>query len=103
VAAYLSPTLNFQNNKPIHYAVSIDDEKPQVVELNPEKGDRNWDRNVAENINIRTTIHQTGKPGAHTLKIWMVDPGVVLQKLVVSPENYKEETYLGPPESTYKL
>jgi len=103
VAAYLSPTLNFQNNKPIHYAVSIDDEKPQVVELNPEKGDRNWDWNVAENINIRTTIHQTGKPGAHTLKIWMVDPGVVLQKLVVSPENYKEETYLGPPESTYKL
>lgn len=102
VAAYLSPTLNFQNNKPLHYAISIDDEKPQLVELNPEKGDRNWDKNVAENINIRATIHQIKNAGAHTLKIWMVDPGIVLQKLVVSPENYKEETYLGPPESTYK-
>jgi hypothetical protein len=37
-------------------------------------------------------------PGAHTLAVWMVDPGVVLDKLVLhfgSPE----ETYLGPPES----
>lgn len=102
VAAYLSPTLNFQHNKPLVYAISIDDEKPQLVELNPEKSDRTWDTNVAENITIRTSLHQAKSPGKHVLKIWMVDPGIVLQRLVVSPADYKEKTFLGPPESSYK-
>ncbi len=102
VAAYLSPSLNFQNNKSLVYAVSIDDEQPQLVNINPAKAARNWDTNVAENINIQTTLHQVKTAGSHTLKIWMVDPGIVLQRLVISPENYKEETYLGPPESALK-
>lgn len=102
VAAYLSPTLNFQNNKSLVYAVSIDDEKPQLLNINPEQAARNWDTNVAENINIQTSIHQVKTAGAHTLKIWMVDPGIVLQRLVVSPESHIEETYLGPPKSAFK-
>ncbi len=101
VAAYLAPTLNFQNNKSLMYAVSIDGEKPQLVNINPEKASRTWDQNVADNINIQTTLHQVTTAGAHTVKIWMVDPGIVLQKLVISPANYKDDTYLGPPESTF--
>jgi hypothetical protein len=101
VAAYLAPTLNFQNNKSLMYAVSIDGEKPQLVNINPEKPGRSWDKNVADNINIQTTLHELKTPGAHTVKIWMVDPGIVLEKLVISPENYVEATYLGPPESAF--
>lgn len=38
--------------------------------------------------------------GAHTLRIWMVDPGVVLQKIVVTTSAAPPQTtYLGPPES----
>jgi hypothetical protein len=101
IAAYLAPTLNFQNNKSLMYAVSIDDEKPQLVNINPEKPGRTWDKNVADNINIQTTFHNVNTAGAHTVKIWMVDPGIVLEKLVISPENYVEQTYLGPPESAF--
>lgn len=38
------------------------------------------------------------KAGYHTVKIWVVDPGVVLERVVVSHDALKP-SYLGSPES----
>ncbi|RYG15635.1 MAG: glycosyl hydrolase, partial [Chitinophagaceae bacterium] len=100
IAAYIAPSLDFQHSGGLRYAVSVDDEKPQIVNINANKSEAVWNKNVAENINVQYTLHQVKKSGAHVLKIWMVDPGIVLQKLVLSPESYLEKSYLGPPEST---
>jgi hypothetical protein len=101
VAAYLSPTLNFAQSDGLRYAVSFDDEPPQIVNVHADTSDNTWRKWVADNINIQSTKHQITHPGEHVLKFWLVDPGLVLQKLVVS-QGTVPTSYLGPPESFYR-
>ncbi|NML67218.1 glycosyhydrolase [Hymenobacter sp. RP-2-7] len=103
VQAYLAPTLDFTNTTGLRYAISVDDAAPQLVNLNadlePEKGSRRWGQAVADNIVLKTTPLGPVAAGKHTLKFWRVDPGVVLEKLVLS-DGTLPATYLGPPENT---
>jgi hypothetical protein len=98
VQAYFAPILEF-NRKTIHYGISFDDEKPQIIDLSTGNEARGtWDKMVSDNIRIATSTHVLSKPGTHILKFWMVDPAVVLQKIVVDAGGVKP-SYLGPPES----
>ena len=101
--AYFSPTLNFENDSlGLQYAISIDDEKPQIVSIN--KDDTNgriWGQWVANNIIIKSTGHQILQPGKHTVKYWMISPAVILQKVVLDFSGV-EPSYLGPPETIIK-
>src|SRR5579885_2624007 len=88
VTATTSPVLNFLPGRDVRYAVAFDDEAPQVVTLVPQtfkaqNGNRVWEKMVGDNANSATSTHPLAAPGYHTLKIWMIDPGVVLQKIVV--------------------
>jgi hypothetical protein len=97
--AYLSPTLNFYNNEGLRYAISFDDEPPQIINMHAKRTFQDWEESVRNNITTVTSNHVLSEAGAHILKFWMVDPGVVLQKLVVVTGESKS-SYLGPPEST---
>ena len=99
VNAYFSPTLNFHNSeKGLQYAISIDDETPQIISINAHSNVEIWKGWVANNIIIKQTNHKSLSQGKHTLKYWMVDAGVVLQKLVVDFGGL-QQSYLGPPET----
>jgi hypothetical protein len=100
VHACVSPTLDFTAGDGRRYAVSFDDGEPQIVNINADDSLRAWEKCVGDNINISHTRHQVAEPGPHVLKYWMVDPGVVLQRLVVETDNMPT-SYLGPPESIY--
>jgi hypothetical protein len=103
VKTFLSPTLNFNNGSGLRYAVSFDHEVPQIVNMHEYDTipdwhyPRWWNQAVSENIKITVSRHSIQKPGEHILKIWMIDPGVVLQKIVVETGEVKP-SYLGPPE-----
>jgi len=102
---YFSPTLNIYNNEEsLQFAVSIDDDAPQIISLNKE--DKNsisgiWNSWVANNIIVKKSDHRILKPGKHTLKYWAVSPAVILQKIVIV-FGVMTPTYLGPSETIFK-
>lgn len=104
VWVYLSPRNNVLPTDGLKYAVSIDGDTPQIVNITTTTGadatamNRQWERNTSDNVNRTATTHVIAAPGVHVLKFWMVDPTVVLQKLVVDTGGLKP-SYLGPPES----
>ena len=101
---YVSPTLNFRRGDGLKIAIAIDDEPPQVININQGEEVPDWKyapwwmKAVADHIKIRRSSHGLLRPGRHTLRVWMVDAGVVIQRFVIDAGGLKP-SYLGPPES----
>lgn len=103
IHAYFSPTLNFTVRDGLKYGIAIDNEKPQMMNLNEDNSERIWNTSVADNIKIITSAHTIEKPGHHILKFFGADPALVLQKIVIETESGEIlKSYLGPPESFKK-
>ncbi len=98
VQVTLAPTLKFQPGKGFRYAVSFDNDALQTINVHADASDAYWRRIVSNAAAVFTSTHAIGRPGVHTLKFWVIDPGLVLQKLVVNTGGLKP-SYLGPPES----
>jgi hypothetical protein len=98
VEAILAPTLNFVPGRGLRYAISFDDQPPQIVDALEHNSQKDWEQAVSDGVRKVTIILKVNEPGYHTLKFRMVDPGVVLEKLVVS-HGQLPDSYLGPPES----
>jgi hypothetical protein len=101
----LGPALNFAPDRPVRIAVSMDSEAPQVLTIVPKgynaaNGNREWEQSVRDNARYVTSKHQIAASGYHTFKVWMVDPGVVVERIVIdTPASAKAPSYLGPPEN----
>jgi endo-1,4-beta-D-glucanase Y len=105
VQAIVAPTLNFAPGRGLRYAVSFDDQPPQIINIvagdfDARNGNREWEESVKDASRVVRSTHTLPNAGYHTLKVWMVDPAVVLQKIVVDLGGLKP-SYLGPPESYY--
>ncbi|WP_337968900.1 glycosyl hydrolase 115 family protein [uncultured Flavobacterium sp.] len=97
VELLLAPTLNFNSNKGLLYEVSFDGENPQLVNFNGKyRGELGkWQ---AEHIIHSVTAHQILKAGRHILRFRVLDPGIVLEKILINTGGLKP-AYLGAPES----
>jgi hypothetical protein len=98
VETILSPTLNFVPGRRLRYAISFDDAPPQTIDTLANNTNRDWETTVKDSVRKVTTTHSISTPGAHTLKIRLVDPHLVLEKIVINLGGLKP-SYLGPPES----
>ncbi|GHN02354.1 hypothetical protein WSM22_38430 [Cytophagales bacterium WSM2-2] len=100
VQLQLSPTLNYNGSKGLLLAVSLDDETPRVINIHRSETQKTWARSVEDNMRAINSTWKITKPGKHILKYWMIDPGIVLQKIIIDAGGLKP-SYLGPPESIH--
>ena len=118
VQAILAPTNNFVPGRGLRYAISFDDQPPVIVDALADNSEKAWEEAVSDGVRKVTTTFTIDQPGYHTLKFRMVDPGVVLEKLIVGFADPSAcfpgsaggtnrplipESYLGPPESYHRV
>jgi hypothetical protein len=110
VTLLLSPSLNQQGAAhPLKYGVAFDAEIPQVIQFVGNYTGTNmpagWGGAVSDAVwgltasgRTTTTMHNLSVVGKHTLKVWCVEPGVIIQKIIIDFGGVRT-SYLGPPES----
>ena len=98
-AFYLIPTQPLVPGNGLRFAVSIDDETPQIVTVDKdtEVSSPVWAQRVLNQTTIGKTKFNLNK-GAHVLKIFAVETGVVLDKIVLS-SGALPQSYFAPVET----
>ncbi len=92
------PTHAFYAQRGVRCAVAIDDAEPVVVDFQTFGRSNEWKQNVLRNAAIESSSHIINKAGKHTLKIWMVDPGVMIDKVLIDLGGWKD-SYTFPPQT----
>ncbi|WP_442844938.1 glycosyl hydrolase 115 family protein [Leeuwenhoekiella sp. H156] len=90
----LSPTLDFKNQGGLKFQYQIDDEPVQTLNMHKDTPD-NWNSSVANNT-TRVVAPVRLQKGAHQLKIYGVDPAIVLQHIIIRAETNNQSFYLAP-------
>ncbi len=99
---FTAPSLDFRGGTGLRYAVSLDDAPPVIANLHEGEtrtgeGQKSWEKAVADNVRVQTIRLTAAKAGAHRIRLWRVDPGVVFERLVISRGDLPA-SYLGPAE-----
>lgn len=102
VYAFFSPTLNYTGGDGLKYAMSFNNERPQVVNIHHDESMAAWETAVSNNAVVHKTVHHIAQAGNHTLKFHVVSPGLVLQKILIDTGGLKP-SYLGPEPSVKKF
>jgi hypothetical protein len=99
VTVFRLPSLDERGKRRL--AVTVDDQPPTVLSgqaiATGNRGDA-WARNVEEGIEKLTGRVTVPAPGEHVLRVFMVDPGMTVDQIVIDTGGVAGG-YLAPPES----
>jgi hypothetical protein len=95
------PTFSVEAGKPQRFAIAWDDAPPKIISLPVSQSERDpkWQENVLRNLSEAADTSSITQPGLHTLNVWMVDPGIVIDEIIASTGGAREVGYLGPAET----
>lgn len=99
---YRMPTLNERNS--MRFAIGIDESTPVILKgTNTYSGSQSktdaWARGVLDNSQKLTETITVPSSGKHTLRLYNVSPGVVIDKMVLTRGTEVTASYFGAPES----
>jgi hypothetical protein len=110
VTVQLGPTFNFVLGKELQFAVAFDGDVRTVSPIpeylpGGETVPLDWDtvvRNDIRNVTLTFELKDAGKPGKHTIELFGMTPGLIVERVLVDMGGIKERgySYFGPPEST---
>ena len=98
IEGLFAPSWPLMPGRGLRYAVAIDGEPAQIVDLAADMSALAWEESVRSDVRKSITTHRVGKSGAHKLRIYSLDPGVTLQKILIDTGGLLP-SYLGPQES----
>ncbi|MBC7947347.1 MAG: glycosyl hydrolase 115 family protein [Chitinophagaceae bacterium] len=81
VSVYTLPTHPLNNKLSMRYGVSVDDGPVTIVDFRTFGRSEEWKQNVLSNRAVRKVQLPFLEKGSHTLKIYAIDPGVVLDEV----------------------
>ena len=107
--AWVAPSNNVDwDNVTMKYGVSVDGGEMQSVDTITEKyiagtwRDSLWSNGVKNGIHTKTVNLGELSAGVHKIRIYSLDPEIVLQKLALYPtSNRLKSSYMGPSESYF--
>ncbi|WP_308991322.1 glycosyl hydrolase 115 family protein [Mariniflexile litorale] len=92
------PTHAIHEGRGVRCAVSIDDAEPVLVDFQTFGRSDTWKQNVLKNASVQSVKQIVNKAGKHTLKVWMVDSGVMLDQILIDLGGWKK-SYAFPSET----
>ena len=97
-----SAAMNTNPNRPLKYALQLDNGTRKTVQPNPLTTlwplPEMWEGMVADTVMTNVTSFDMSETGRHVLDLWIMEPGLVVQGIVVDLGGVRE-SYLGPGES----
>ena len=84
VTVYTLPTHELNKNWGVRFAVSVDDGPLKIVDFKTVGRSEVWKLNVLRNSADSKFTTQPIEKGKHTLKVYMMDPGVILDRFIIN-------------------
>jgi hypothetical protein len=77
------PTFHLYKGFGLHYAISVNGDEPQLVDIDSPADSKVWGQNVLRGYSMGQTNHRVSKDGQGVIRIYFIDPSVVLSQLEV--------------------
>ncbi|TCD05627.1 hypothetical protein EZ449_16190 [Pedobacter frigidisoli] len=77
------PTQGVNNGIKVRYAISVNGDQPQIINVSPASENNIWKLNVLQGYASGITKHQITKTGKSVIKVYLLDPGVVINQLEI--------------------
>ncbi len=84
VNIYTIPTYPLNKNFEVRYAVGVDDGPATILNFKTVGRSEEWKQNVLSNSAIRSVKVPSLNAGKHVLHVYMIDPGVILDRILIN-------------------